>query len=78
MMKEVENRYAWMDSLRGAAIILVIHFHVTENISKYSDAPQILVDLTNLIAPLRMPILVFLSGLLVSKSILKGQKKYFS
>ena len=48
-MKEVENRYAWMDSLRGAAIILVIHFHVTENISKYPDAPQILIDLTNVI-----------------------------
>lgn len=78
MIKEVKIRYAWMDALRGAAIILVIHLHVTENISKFPDTPQILMDLTNLIAPLRMPILVFLSGLLVSNSILKGKKEYFS
>lgn len=67
-----------MDALRGAAIILVVHFHVTENIAKYSDAPKVLIELTDLIAPLRMPILVLLSGLLVSNSILKGKKKYFS
>lgn len=78
MTKEVKIRHAWMDALRGAAIILVVHFHVTENISKYPDTPQILINLTDLIAPLRMPILVFLSGLLVSNSILKGKKEYFS
>ena len=67
-----------MDALRGAAIILVVHFHVTENIAKYPDAPNMLIELTDLIAPLRMPILVLLSGFLVSNSILKGKKKYFS
>lgn len=77
-MKEIKTRHHWMDALRGAAIILVVHFHVTNNIEKYPNPPEMLLNLTYLIAPLRMPILVLLSGLLVSNSILKGQKKYFS
>lgn len=77
-MKEIRTRHHWMDALRGAAIILVVHFHVTNNIEKYPNPPEMLLNLTYLIAPLRMPILIFLSGLLVSNSVLKGQKKYFS
>lgn len=79
---EKKQRYSWMDALRGAAIILVIHFHVLGAVgSRYlspSDVFTNLTNLTNLVAPLRMPVLIFLSGLLVSKSILKGGKQYFS
>lgn len=77
-MEQIKTRYGWIDALRGTAIILVVHFHVIGNIAKYPNAPEMFINLTNFIAPLRMPILVLLSGLLVSNSIAKGRKKYFS
>lgn len=68
-----------MDALRGIAILLVAHVHVVDSIfAKFPNTPDILNDITGPMAPLRMPILVFLSGLLVSGSIAKGPVKYFS
>ena len=72
-------RYKWMDSLRGLAIVLVVHFHVVDSLfAEYPNLPSFIEELTIRIAPLRMPILVFLSGLLVSNSLSKGYIRYFS
>lgn len=71
------DRHRWMDVLRGVAIILVVHHHVVDSIyAKYPDASPLFSAISGPMAPLRMPILVFLSGLLVSRSINKGLGPY--
>ena len=77
MIKAFE-RLHWIDSLRGAAIILVIHLHVVHNVYQIvPNANNFLENFTDIVAPLRMPLLMFLSGLFVSYSISKGFSSFF-
>lgn len=77
MIKAFE-RLHWIDSLRGAAIILVIHLHVVNKVYQIApDADKFLENFTDIVAPLRMPLLVFLSGLFVSYSTSKGFFGFF-
>lgn len=73
------NRIHWMDSLRGFAILLVVSLHVTTATSGNfpNHDTQLIMYITGTISPLRMPLLVFMTGLLVPRSISKGFKKYF-
>lgn len=82
-MSQYKIRHRWMDSLRGLAILLVINYHVINYVlsARPDTTSSIMIFLNDIslsISPLRMPILVFLSGLLVCGSISKGSKKYFS
>lgn len=77
MIKTFE-RLHWIDSLRGAAILLVIHLHVVNRVYQIvPDANKFLENFTAIVAPLRMPLLLFLSGLFVSYSISKGRVSFF-
>lgn len=77
-MTKTFERLHWIDSLRGAAIILVIHLHVVNKVYQIvPDANKFLENFTAIVAPLRMPLLLFLSGLFVSYSISKGSVSFF-
>jgi uncharacterized membrane protein YcfT len=70
-------RHKWMDMLRGLAILMVIILHATLVIGQFGQAPwPPLLIFTDLLAPLRMPLLIFLSGLLLGPSLQKGWLRY--
>jgi len=72
-----DRRIGWMDLLRGLAILLVILHHSTQ-ITAYriGDVPEVFTFLSSLFAPFRMPMLMFLSGLLVAGSLHAPAGKY--
>lgn len=70
-------RMRWMDMLRGLAIALVVVHHCTVYMfEKYPETFAALKDASELIAPVRMPVLFFLSGMLLAGSIDKGLSRY--
>lgn len=82
MSSIIKKRHSWMDAMRGMSILLVINTHAIDSVvAKYSDVSQLfqlLMNITSLFSPLRMPIMVFLSGLLFFGSASKGYQKFFS
>ncbi|MGO3886215.1 MAG: acyltransferase family protein [Mycetocola sp.] len=73
------SRLTWMDMFRGLAIVLVIFHHSVSVLDIYANGfhPWMRV-VDNFVAPYRMPGLVFLSGLLVERSIAKGFVPYLA
>lgn len=70
------QRLRWMDALRGAVILLVIVYH-SYGRSLYAEGPPAFVVLLDrFVEPLRMPTMVFLSGMLVERSLRKGTRAY--
>jgi fucose 4-O-acetylase-like acetyltransferase len=68
-----------MDLLRGTAILLVIANHAIYNYQQpLSAAPAWLVSTNDVLAPLRMPVVVFMSGLLVTGSLAKPTSTYLA
>ena len=69
-----------MDVIRGSAVLLIIGFHATTISDTYGDlpAPQWLTDANTVITPLRIPLLVLLSGMLLDSSLRKGSRRYFA
>lgn len=73
------TRLTWVDAVRGAAILLVVVLHASLTLGTYTDYSPRSVELFNAaFAPFRMPTLMFLSGLFVSRSLVKGTRAYFS
>jgi uncharacterized membrane protein YcfT len=71
------ERQTWMDSLRGIAVILVIFNHAVIFSTDLFDPPPTIANIVNLVfAPARMPLMVFLSGLLLQRSLDKGAGKH--
>lgn len=65
-----DRRIDWMDLLRGLSILLVVLHHSTQIVSaRIDDLPEALTFLSDFFAPFRMPMLMFLSGLLVAGSL---------
>lgn len=70
-------RHGWMDVLRGVSILLVTLNHSILNASdKYGSVPHVVVTVNEVLEPVRMPTMVFLSGMLLSKSLTKGRYTY--
>ena len=70
-------RQEWMDVVRGVCILLVIGLHAALIIERFGETPwQPLVEFNQLFAPYRMPMLMFLSGLLLERSLRKGPLVY--
>ncbi len=69
-----------MDVVRGSAVLLIVVFHATVVVESYGGltAPQWLADVNTVITPLRIPLLVLLSGMLLGASFRKGRRRYFS
>lgn len=72
------TRDDWMDVLRGAAIIAVIAYHASAIAGEFEQMalPPALVRFNTGIAPLRMPTLMLLSGLLLPRSLAKPAPSY--
>lgn len=76
---QLKPRLEWMDCLRGISIVLVVIVHAMQISAMYTSGSIPAVNtFNNVFGPLRMPIMVFLSGLFVPRSIAKGAGKYFS
>ncbi|WP_326963797.1 acyltransferase [Arthrobacter sp. PL16] len=68
----------WLDSLRGVAILLVVLLHAGEAL-RVAVGPTVGVDQVNLfLEPFRMPVLMFLSGMLLPQSVAKSGREYFA
>jgi uncharacterized membrane protein YcfT len=65
-----------MDALRGTAIVLVVVNHSILFSVPFGGAPTPAVVFNEIFAPLRMPLMVFLSGLLLARSLEKGWRRY--
>lgn len=72
-------RHTWMDLLRGTAIVLVIVWHAPAipRLLGY-EIPAWLLLVNNGLLPFRMPTLMFLSGMLLDRSLAKGAGRYYS
>ncbi|MEK0153945.1 acyltransferase family protein [Arthrobacter oryzae] len=64
----------WMDTLRAVAVFMVIFEHAI--LLTPLALPEWLVDASNVFAPFRIPALMFLSGLLLPKSLAKPAGTY--
>lgn len=68
---------SWMDALRGSMILLVIVFHAASRVQRYDPDALEYVGYFNLFwEPFRMPVLVLLSGMLLSRSLSKPRGQY--
>lgn len=73
------KRAHWMDALRGLAVLAVMLTHVG-TMPRGMDAPYTSLILTTFVQILhtaRMPLLIFLSGVLLSRSVSKPLTQYF-
>jgi fucose 4-O-acetylase-like acetyltransferase len=72
-------RLDWMDCLRGISIVLIVVVHANQIAAMHTGGSiPAVIAFNNVFGPLRMPIMVFLSGLFVPRSIAKGAGTYFS
>ena len=73
-----QTRIGWLDSLRGVAILLVVLLHAGEAL-RMAVGPTPGLDQVNLfLEPFRMPVLMFLSGVLLPRSVAKPARAYFA
>ncbi|RZU62646.1 acyltransferase family protein [Zhihengliuella halotolerans] len=70
---ETAPRLHWMDFLRGIAVLLVVVMHTNE----HSGVPlEGWAEANEYLAPFRMPLLMFLSGVLLDRSLAKPIPTY--
>lgn len=68
-----------MDALRGVAILLVVYGHAVQLSAMYTGHEFTRMALfIGSIGPLRMPLLFFLSGMLVPRALQKEGRRYFA
>lgn len=67
-----------MDALRGIAMLLVVLFHAGTGVAYFGDFyPRGIEVFNEIVEPYRMPALMFLSGMLLHKSLSKSAGVYF-
>lgn len=70
-------RATWMDTLRGTAIVLVVLWHAPAVLRiSGMEVPPALLGVNEVFASYRMPMLMLLSGLLLSRSLAKPLISY--
>lgn len=71
------GRHAWMDAVRGLAVVLVVAYHGKTVLGRFvPEVPDALGLAQELFAPFRMPLLVFLSGMLLARSLAKPARAF--
>ncbi len=74
-----ESRHVWMDAARGVAILLVLLDHATAMLVIHGlPVPAELAVFADALSPYRMPLLMYLSGLLLQRSLSKPWKQFAS
>jgi fucose 4-O-acetylase-like acetyltransferase len=72
------EKYMWMYTMRGLAILMVIFHHSAAAVTRFGGgAPDLLITIDNAISPFRMPALMFISGMLLLRSMNKPPATYF-
>lgn len=76
----VPGRDHWMDAVRGAAIILMLVLHATNIPVLYAgtESSAGFTAFNNAFGPFRMPMLMFLSGMLLERSLRKPAGRYLT
>lgn len=70
-------RMNWMDIARGSAIVLIVFFHSGTFLTRLPlEQPEWSIWISDFFAPMRMPVLIFLSGMLLPDSLRKGPVPY--
>lgn len=73
------NRLEWVDWLRGLAILFVVFHHAVVAFVVVGVSPPDWALVTNsVVSPYRMPMLMFLSGLLLDRSLRKPTRVYIA
>lgn len=73
------ERLEWIDAIRGIAVVLVVVYHSIIALTFADPVTTVWLDrLNDALSPLRMPILMLLSGLLLSRSLSKAPGAYVS
>lgn len=71
------RRIQWMDICKGICILLVILLHSTSYYKfKGGAVPDSITAIVNFLSPIRMPSLIFLSGVMVNFSLRKGMRSF--
>lgn len=74
-----KERQTWMDLSRGAAVLAVIIYHGVTLPARYGYvAPGVFANLNEALSLFRMPLLVFLSGMLLARSLSKPTDEYLT
>ncbi|PVG82857.1 hypothetical protein DDE18_10905 [Nocardioides gansuensis] len=70
-------RLLWMDRLRGAAILAVVLFHAElQAVGATGDQLPVVHAVNGVVGPVRMPMLVLLSGMLLAPALRKPRSRY--
>ncbi|WP_461187564.1 acyltransferase family protein [Arthrobacter sp. Z4-13] len=67
-----------MDFARGLAIILIIVFHSVVEVDIRVEVPSWALIVNEILSPMRLPVLVFLSGMLLTNSLRKSPVNYLA
>ena len=77
-IRNKDGRFAWMDLLRGSAMVMLILYHSSAIPKLYGrQLPGWLEVFNEFFLPFRMPTLMFLSGMLLSGSLRKPLNQYY-
>lgn len=72
------ERHAWMDGLRGWAIVAVVWFHAVDQVRSLGNELVWATALADAADPLRMPVLMGLSGAVLHQSLAKPLGTYLT
>lgn len=74
-----QTRLTWMDSVRGAAILLLLLWHASAVPVLYDvSMPEAIRSINAFFLPFRMPTLMLLSGMLLTRSLRKPLPRYLA